>query len=236
MARVYPKSQTNQVNKKSDRRGRRRRFWLGPRSCLGQFMFVLILIALGLGIAVARTGLVTIPILTPLFYHPVEPTRKIQLNRAELHNIGPTLSEILEQYRSEGRLDLPLSEENLTKLLQVALVEREQPTLQDIQAVIEPDGIEVSGQLHSRRYPYHFDMTVWPTVKKGKITFSVRRAHLERVPLPASLGNAIVHNYLAASENTVNRAMSQYLEVSNIQLSSRTAIITGRVLQSRLPF
>lgn len=237
MARVYQKERTNPPHQKSaQHRKKRRRFRLLPGGCLGQLVFVLGCLALGLGIAVARTGLMSIPILTPLFYHPIEPTRKVELNRSEIRNVGPTLSGILEQYRSEGRLDLPLSEENLTKLLLIALVEREPSKLQDVQAVIEPFGIEISGQLHSARYPYHFEMVVWPKVDKGKITFSVRRAHLERVSLPASFSNAVVHNYLAASEKALNDSLNKYLEVSKIQLSSRQAIVTGRVLQPQLPF
>lgn len=236
MARVYQKNQTDKAQKTVPRSKRKKNFTLVPRSCFGQLMFVLVVLVFGAGLAIARTGLWDVPVLTPLFYQPAQPSRIVNVDETALKTVGPMLSGTLEQYRSEGRDDLPLSEANLTSLLQKAIIEQKNSPISDLQAVIEPNGIEISGQYHTARRPYRFFVTVWPSVNKGKMSFSVKQVRLEGLALPAALGNMIVHNYMPSSEAELNKALAQYLTVSNIRLSSRTAIVTGKIQQTNLPF
>ncbi|MDD5342180.1 MAG: hypothetical protein PHI73_02490 [Patescibacteria group bacterium] len=238
MARVFPQSaQTITPIAAKPKRSRFSffRFRLFPRSCLGQLIFGLALIIFSVAALVAYLGVAKVPVFTPLFYRPLQPVRSVQIESGLDGKIGLVLGERFASTVISQKDGLEISESELTVLIQKSLLTQDS-IFREIQAAVEAEGVEFYGQLISQNRTYRFAALAKPMVKEGQIDFKITKAKIERLPLPASLVNALLHEMLKVPLKTLNNEAINYVKLKTLKTEPGALVLTGQVLNPKLPF
>lgn len=160
--------------------------WRSPRwlrQLLGAAL-ILLLIAVGL----AYFGIANIPVVGRVVYRSVEPIRIVTAME-----ITPAL-DILDNRRV-------LTEGQLTTLLQqLERLPVSATVFYDLQAVIEPNQIQIFGRLFRSDGYYRFIAHAEPGVTEGRLTFTANNFQVQKVGLPVSIIQPLF-NQLATVSN-----------------------------------
>ncbi len=160
--------------------------------------------------AVAKTGIVEIPVFSQIFYRLPQPTRQVEIdNPAEFIQKSAKTS-----YDSQEKLFIiELTEEDLTFLIRRGLQNQKDPIFaQNSQAVITDGGIEFFGLLLK---PVSVNLTIKIKIVLGKDSiydYQVTQFKVGGLNLPPTLVNWAVHKYVEAKG-------SDYQKLAGIDLS-----------------
>ena len=114
------------------------------------FGFVIISLA-----TLAKSGIFQIPFFSDIFYKIPEPTRIVEISQTDINQFSQGLNVKV----TPEKITLDVSEEELTHFLRQILAKGENPYFTNtVQAVIEPEGVEVFGLLLR---PVKANLTVW---------------------------------------------------------------------------
>jgi len=184
-------------------------------SCFIYLVITVVLVVFILAI-IAKTGIIEIPIISSYFYQKPQPTRVVIIDEAD------SLESILRQNISaisQGKeMVFEITEGQLTALLNEPLATDDDLNIDQLQAVITPQNVEIFGHLISPVDAY-LVLDVIPRVNDGRLDFDVADISLGSMPLPASLANFIIDKVLMSQIQDYNEDLKDFGTLSDIELS-----------------
>jgi len=172
--------------------------------------------------ALARTGLVQIPVLSEIFYKHPQPIRTIEIDEdAEADFKIKT---------SDHSQTLEISEENLTYLLKRSLTRGEDPYFsENIQAVISEEGIEFFGFL-LKPFRTNLTMMVRPYASSGRLYLELLSATAGNLSIPPALADWLTKNLLAGILDELNQEIENLGNLEKVELFTGRLVATGKIL------
>jgi hypothetical protein len=132
------------------------------------------LILLAIAVGLAHYGIVNVPMISSAIYRPVTPRREV-----------PALAWAMPPEARNGRVDL--TEGHLTALLgQLKRLPGSATVFYNLQAAVEPNRVEIYGQLFHANGFYRFTAEAEPQVAQGHLAFSAQRLRVQKIGLPKS--------------------------------------------------
>ncbi|MFA6533555.1 MAG: hypothetical protein WCT37_00105 [Patescibacteria group bacterium] len=192
----------------------RHRSFFSCFNCLGIAVLFFAVVVGGAAVVAARTGLVSLPVLTALVYQPPEPIHWVKNNAPRpLPNLTAPASRLV------------LDEASLTKSLQGSVQEfnlsQERLQIRLAQVAIEPDNLEIFAQF-SRPAGGYLSFELAPRLANGKLIFIVKKIKLGQLGLPRWLGGI-------ALEQLLNSQLDELLAGSPMVFKA-VALETGRLI------
>src|SRR3989338_8833763 len=202
-------------------RRRRGGFWRAC-GCLGLIFFLLLPLIIGLA-DVAKTGIVSIPVFSPIFYAPPQPSRVVTVDQDAMEGIRNGVAVNLV----EGIARLTLTEADLTYLVRQLVSSGSDPLFSPTgQAVITPGGIELSGLL-LRPVRANLAIILVPAVADGTLDFNLKTVTLGALSLPPSFAEMLVGKTLRASLTPVSTGLQPLGTLEAVTLKEGTIVIEG---------
>lgn len=146
--------------------------------------------------AVAKTGLVRVPIFST-FYHGPTPTRVVSSEPISAEAFQASLTQQARSQFVAGRTTtatIRIEERELTGAIKAALVQglREQDATADqVQIVITPEFLEVSGRLVQGKTTADLRVRLVPVIESGAIRFDATDVRLGDYPIHPSLAHQL---------------------------------------------
>lgn len=197
------------------RRRRRRRRRRGRGCCL---FIIVILFCLSIACAVvAKTGIVTIPVFSNLFYRLPVPERIVQV--APDASLDLTVTPNLVNRTAK----VIITEAQLTLALRQNLSSIDALATQTMQALIEPDGVELFALVLK---PVRANITVLlePTVRDGRLAVAIKEVRIGNLPIPLSLAQRLAHWLFGDMLDRTAQSLQNFA-VSEIELSKGSATV-----------
>lgn len=226
----------------SDQPEPKKRCWLGfvkkvifPKGCLMRVLGLVLLLVIGSMAWLAYLGLFEVPLLTTLLYKPITPVREIIVDSEDSEKIGSVISGRLEE--SAGlKFSLSLSEEELTSLIRSALMNNTELPFRNVQTAIEPQFIEIFGELVEEKRTYLVALNVIPVLEQRELQLQVVKSRIERLRIPSSLVELVVFDVISGSWKKFNEELDKYVILSDIELGLKEIRFIGRIINPILPF
>ena len=194
----------------------------------------LVIVVVGLLVMSVKAGIVTVPLLTPLFYKVPQPTRVIELpldNRPDASGQGSGFDQASQV------LSITLNEEVLTYLLRQWQSNSAGPILSgQPQVVITKGELELYGMLLKPfrtdfviiKLQPNFDSATAPVLTRA---FQVTKFQIGNLNLPAWIGNLIVKEYL---ESSIKKLTARFGIPDGINFSNANIRVTDIILKEKL--
>lgn len=188
---------------------KRRRPLFGCCNCFGIF-FLLVVGGLGWGVwTLARTGVVTIPVVSTIAYHDPQPVQAVPDTLPSAATVALT-----------GDRQVTITQETLTQLVRERFVGQSVNgiTIQSAQVAITPDALELFLDLE-RPVNGVVTLGVVPTVQTdGQVHLNLQHAQLGLVSLPTGWAQWFIDRSLGTA---LNRSLGELpFPVTGIQLAS----------------
>jgi len=185
--------------------------------CWGCLIFLLLAVLLPGYVAVA-SGMVRIPLLTPLIYGKgPEPKRIVEPAQTGIKAVAEKMAKAAKT----GQNQVTLTEGELT-----ALLREDNQQFRDANLTIDPDEIEVFGYLDQGGYQTGLTIGFVPRITGGKIDFRFKRVKLGKLPIPIWGINFISKKIIAGEQEAINERMA---DISKIELGSGELKIEGDI-------
>ncbi len=228
-------------------------------SCFGCLVFLaiffIVLFLLG-SIALAKTGLVEIPVISNIFYEKPRPSRVVEVSDEEVENIYMNVQRDMENRmksllmdrvmnakfdlaqqefkidQNPVRINLLFTEKDLTAIMKKGLAGRKDMPVSDMQIAILPEEMEIFMELEQ---PVKGILTVnvVPRAEDGKLDLKIRKARLGNMPIPAFLLDLFTNNILKSKIDELNDQLFMGANLETLQLSDGKVEMTG--LLTKLP-
>lgn len=226
---------TAEVRASQRRRGwRRLLFRCG--GCCGVYLLALIVIPMIAAALVARTGLVTVPVLSERIAHDRAPMRVVA--PARVQDIGAFLDAKVrtaarQSGDASGRLTFTVTESELTGIIRGALAESRDVavvTRANAQAAVDSDGIELSTRVHGVGGAETTIRVVGaPVVTDGRVTVDVREVTVGALGIPRVIVRPLARRIAVRIADALGREASALpFTVERVDLATRTLAITVR--------
>lgn len=188
------------------------------RWCCWTCLVLLILAILIPSYAAIASGIVKVPILTPLIYGKgPQPKRVVEPAKVGLE----TITEKMTEAAKSGLNQVTFTEEELTTLLK-----QDNKQLRDANLAIDPNEIEVFGYLEEGTYNTHLTVGFMPEITEGELDFKFRRVKLGKLPIPVWGINLAVKRMLGQQQEAIN----QFVEyIDKIELEKGELKIKGNI-------
>jgi len=173
------------------------------------------LVLLVVVVVIAYFGIVNVPVISRMVYHPVEPVRRVLATKAT-----PSL-DVFDGQRV-------LTEGQLTALLQqLKHIPGSATLFYDLQAVVESGRVEIYGSLFQSGGYYRFTAHAEPAVNNGRLEFTTKDLHVQKIGLPASYVQPLFNQLAAACNVTLLNATVRQIttQTGQINLISEPASI-----------
>lgn len=203
---------------------RRGRF---KRACCCSGLVVLLLPLIIAVALVAKTGIVSIPLFSRLFYVPPQPSRIVTVNQDAVERIRSGVEVNLAGETTR----LTLTEAELTYLARQLVAGGNDPLFSPtVQAVINPGGIELSGLL-LRPVRANLAVTLVPVVADGALDFRLKTVTLGALSLPPTLAEMLVGETLRSSLAPIGGSLQTLGVLQTVTLKEGTVVIKGALKQ-----
>jgi len=199
--------------------------WIvGLIACCSCCAIILIVIIIILG-ALAATGISDVPILSPILYKEQQPIRRVIYDQNTIKNFNQRLDNL--QQKTATTQSIVMTESELTALLNQDSSGQSTQNIQNIQAVITPDLIELYIKFAQ---PSRLVITaqVVPEVESGQLKLRFTQAKVGPFNIPESQLSGL-NNML--KQNT-NNFISPTDQITNIILKNKEMIIYFKSVQS----
>lgn len=217
---------------KSD--GRRRDRW----RCLGCSIFFLIVILtpiVALGTVLAKTGLVTVPILSKWLYSPEFPRRSVTASTSsgEIDALLRARSTINAQTKL---VTTRLSEEDITALLRKQVIPppgapidpNKALPIEQAQVVIDPDALEVFVATRRDNRLVTVIATFQPRVVDKKLALNLRRVDIGNLTLPQFISVGVIDGFLRNGLKDVEAQVAGFGQLEQLQFGKGSMTIVFR--------
>ena len=191
----------------------------------------------GATIAIAKTGVVTIPLFSKIFYQPPTPQRIVTVTPEETNTFEKEITGKFEQQvKSQIKpgvtgqkieVNFELTEKDLTAFLKSAELSSGSP-LRNVQASVTPEAIEIFGQLEELNRTF-LTVALKPEVSENNLKIKITKIRLGTLSLPAVLGNFLVEKFLDNQIKSAEDALAKIGKLENIILSDGKVTIRGIV-------
>lgn len=162
-------------------------FWL--RWLMGAVVVILVMAT-----TLAYFGIVNLPIVSSVVYQPLTPIREV--SAVGLSALGNGL---------DGQMSI--AEGQLTTLLrQLKSIPGSVTVFYDLQAVVEPNRVQVYGRLFQADGYYRFTTDVEPVVAQGHLKFKANKLQVQKIGLPKSYIQPLLDQLATASNVTILNA------------------------------
>lgn len=201
-------------------RPRRRSFRSGC-CCFGVVLLVALFIVIAA--AVAKSGIINVPVFSKLFYVTPRPTRSVTVSpaAAEIITKGAVVSQAGE------KSVVTLTEAELTYLARQLLASGAEPLFAPtVQTAINPNGVELFGLL-LKPVRANLTATIVPTVAEGQLRFTISAITLGDLSLPPSLAQNLIGEALQASLAPLGSSVQTLGELKNVTLREGSLVIEG---------
>lgn len=204
--------------------------------CLLELLFVLLILVL-IATAVAKTGLVEIPVFSKIFSKVSSPQRVVTITPEEIKNFDTDITKKLEQEVKSaivpGRTDqeveisLEFTEKELTVLLQTLGSNGNLPLLNP-QISITPEGLEIFGEISEPKKMY-LTINIKPEIRDNNLEIKIKKIKIGTLSLPAIFGNFLVERILKTQLDEVRDEISKIGKLENINLEDGKITLRGLV-------
>lgn len=188
-------------------------------------ILLLVLMAFGLWILVlfARTGLITIPGISPIVFTAPAPD----------HQVAPgilmeeSISQQLSQASTSTAIALRMSEESLTASVRRVLAGSNVNFIdaEKTQVIVETDGIEIFIPVEGKDTAVM--VRLLPEIENGAFTLSIRGVDVGTLALPGVIVDSMLRPAFDASVDEFNRELAKHVLLEQIRLESGSLSISG---------
>ncbi|MCL5794878.1 MAG: hypothetical protein M1338_00760 [Patescibacteria group bacterium] len=192
-------------------------------TCL--FLFLFFILAFGfIGLAaLAKTGILEVPVLSGVFYQIPRPSHKVEISQEDLAKFKNGLQII----NTGGQATLIITEKELTYLLRQFLSSGQDPEFaNNLQATIDNNEIEIFG-LMIKSLKINLTMRIKPEVLDGKLNFKIIEFKAGNLSLPPTIISWLPKRLLSDKLIKLNDNLSQFGRIDKIELASGQMTISG---------
>lgn len=197
-------------------------------------LLIIILILGGLVAAVAKTGVITIPVFSKLFYDKPAPQRIVSISPDETKSFEEKIAEKLEQLKfktpaagENPEVALEFTEEELTGFIKSVEADENSP-FAGSQVSVSPEGVELFGELKDLNRAF-LTITLKPEVINNNFKISFQKIKLGNLSLPASLGNFLVDRLLKDQFDSAEKSIAEFGKLESIELFDGKIIFRGQL-------
>lgn len=191
--------------------------------CVFYLIIFLVLCIFALAV-VAKVGIFEIPVFSKIFYKIPEPSRLVLSSGANQDNF---LESFLVKPGSKD-ITFEITESELTTLLKTPAEQSQDLTIEELQAAIMSDRIEIFGHLKSPLDAY-LTLEIFPQVDEGLLDFTVIGIKIGNLPLPASLANWLINKLLTEPIEQFNQTIKQVGTIESIELQEKKIKIQAQL-------
>lgn len=204
--------------------------------CFLELLSVVLVLSL-IATAVAKTGLVKVPLFSKIFYKTSAPQKVVTVTSEEIKNFETDITEKLKsQVKSQIKPGAPsqkvevnfeFTEKELTSFLKNLEAQKTSP-LGNAQVSVTKEAIEIFGEMEE---PSKTSLTVAfkPEIKDDKLIIVLKKIKLGALPLPSSLGNFLVDKFLSSQLRAAGEAISKTGKLESIALEEGKIVLKGLV-------
>jgi len=202
--------------------------------CLLELLFILLILGL-VATAIAKTGLVDVPVFSKIFYKPPTPQRVVTVTPEEVKNFSADITNKLEQEvksqikpgvtGQEVEISLEFTEKELTALLRNLTANGDLP-FGNSQISITPEGLEIFGEINEPKKTY-LSVNLKPEIKDGDLKIKIKKIKIGTLPLPAIFGNFLVEKFLNTQLDEVRDEIAKIGKLENIKLDEGKITLQG---------
>jgi hypothetical protein len=194
-------------------------------TCLFLFLFFILSFGFIALAALARTGILEVPILSKFFYQIPKPTHQVEISQEDLSKFQNGL-----QIVNDGnQATLIITEKELTYILRQVLSSGQYPEFaNNLQATISNDEIEIFG-LMTKSLKINLTMRVKPEVLDGKPNFKIIEFKAGNLSLPPAAISWLPKSLLSDKLIKLNDNLSQFGRIDRIELASGQMTVVGKI-------
>ncbi len=202
--------------------------------CLLELLFLILILGL-VTTAIAKTGLVDVPVFSKIFYKLPVPQRVVTVTPEEIKNFSADVTKKLEQEVASQikpgvtgqkvEISLEFTEKELTALLQNLTTNGDSP-FKNSQISVTPEGLEIFGEINEPKKTY-LTVNLKPEIRDGDLKIKIKKIKIGTLPLPAIFGNFLVEKFLNAQLNEIRDEIGKAGELKNISLDEGKITLRG---------
>jgi len=188
--------------------------------------------------AIAKTGLVDVPIFSKILSKTPAPRRIVTVTPGETENFETAVTQKLKS-QVEPRIKpngtgqkipvrLEFTEKELTLFLKDIEAQQEEPFMKNAQITVAEDAIEIFGEMQQPKKIF-LTLGLRPELKNGDLTVALTKIKLGTLSLPVSLSNFWVNKFLNDKLKTVGETISKVGKIENISLEDGKIVLQGLV-------
>ena len=178
--------------------------------------------------AMAKTGIVTIPFFSHVFYAPPQPKRVVTVDP----DVGARLRQGVAVAIAGNIGTITLTEVELTYLLREMLATGAEPTFSPtVQAVVGMDSIELTGLLLK---PIRVNVTIAlaPGIGDGgRLNFRLKTVTIGALSVPPSLARQFVDPTLQLGLELLSSQLAEFGTLESVSLKDGAITLTGAIVQ-----
>lgn len=188
-------------------------------------ILLLMLLAFGLWILVlaARTGLVMIPVISPMVFSTPIPDHRVSAGILMEESVSTQLSRNV----SDPNIRLSLSEESLTASARRVLAGSNVNFIDaaKTQVAVGTEDVEIFIPVEGKDTAV--TVRLLPKVEDGTLTLSIRSVDIGALALPGVIVDAMLRPAFDTSVGEFNRELEKYVRLDQIRLESGALILSG---------
>ena len=187
------------------------------RGCILLFFLLILILGLSAGALLAKTGLVNIPLLSQVFYHPPQPSRQLNLAGNDISRDRVFASKI-----AAGKSEVEISETEATAML-ASFAAGRNLKISELQIVFLPDAAEFYFKLPQKR-PTPVKILARPSYLDGHLDLSLAKIELGSLKIPVFALNLLMETVLRDKINGLEKLL-QSLSLKSFSLADRQLIL-----------
>lgn len=190
-------------------------------SCCLFYSIILLVLCVFILALVAKTGIFNIPFFSYLFYQKPAPTRTV------------TVSSLLEKDElitqvSNQEITFEINENQLTSLLNAPVKKSQDIVIDELQAAIFSNQIEIFAHLKTPVDTY-LTLEVLPQVTASLLNLEIIGIKVGNLPLPVGLANYMIDKLLAPQMEQFNQAVKEIGTIKSLELQDTKLIIKAQM-------
>lgn len=200
---------------KEDGKGKKKKGCFNCRNCGCSCLAVLLIVILVPLYAVAASGAVNIPLLTPLVYGD-DPLPREEVKAADISE--DVIGKKIEKAVKNNSKTISLSEEELTGFL------KSQGAFPNVNISITEENLEFYGNVQNGPYDVILTTQQTPTIENGQLDVDFDKVRIGKLNLPLLIVNPIAQNALSKYQDQLGQ---QLKNIEKIELEKDKALITA---------
>lgn len=206
-------------------------------TCCLLIVLAVIFVLVSAAVALAKTGLVDVPVFSKIFYKTPAPQRVVTVTPEEIANFNLNATKKLENEVkpriSPGvtgqkiEVSLEFTEKELTAFLRSLETNGESPLLNS-QISITPESLEIFGEINKSTKTY-ITIGLKPEIQDGNLKITIQKIRIGTLPIPAVFGNFLVEKFLSEQLRKTEEAISKVGELKSVVLGEGKITLMGLV-------